>query len=115
VGTEGDEGWIRLVALEDLPLDRATRLDLDGAPVLVYRATDRVYAISDRCTHQGAPLDRGRVDRVGAEPAVTCPAHGSRFRLSDGRVLRGPATAPVEALEVRTEDGWVQARPAPDP
>jgi nitrite reductase/ring-hydroxylating ferredoxin subunit len=43
---------------------------------------------------------------------VTCPWHGSTFRVSDGAVIHGPATARQPAFESRiTESGWVQVRP----
>ena len=43
------------------------------------------------------PLHKGSVD----ERSVTCPWHLSAFRLADGAVLRGPATAPQPALRRR--------------
>jgi nitrite reductase/ring-hydroxylating ferredoxin subunit len=106
------DDWVRVTSFEDLPVGRATRVELDGTPVLLYRTDDRIYAIGNRCTHQGTPLDHGHV-RVGAsEATVTCPAHGSVFRLRDGAVIRSPATSPVASFEVRVDDGAVALRPA---
>jgi nitrite reductase/ring-hydroxylating ferredoxin subunit len=42
---------------------------------------------------------------------VTCPAHGSTFRLDDGKVMRPPATKPVPVYDVKVEDGRVYIRP----
>jgi nitrite reductase/ring-hydroxylating ferredoxin subunit len=39
---------------------------------------------------------------------VTCPWHGSVFRLADGSVARGPATAPQPAFVTRVRDGILQ-------
>jgi nitrite reductase/ring-hydroxylating ferredoxin subunit len=39
---------------------------------------------------------------------LTCPWHGSTFRLADGSVARGPATAPQPAFEVREAGGAIQ-------
>jgi nitrite reductase/ring-hydroxylating ferredoxin subunit len=86
------------------------RVMLDGGAILVLRANGDVFAIGNQCTHQGAMLDKGVVKIMGSLPTVTCPAHGSLFRLDDGRVLRGPATKPVPAYEVKVEDGRVFAR-----
>ncbi len=41
---------------------------------------------------------------------VVCPWHGSEFRLDDGCVVHGPATAAVPRFETRVVDGDVQAR-----
>jgi nitrite reductase/ring-hydroxylating ferredoxin subunit len=100
-------GWTEVGRLEELPEGKAQRVD--GHDVLVVRIGERVLAIGARCTHQGAPLDRGRV-KTGSPTSVTCPIHGSVFQLTDGRVLRGPATAPVPVYETRVSDGTVSVR-----
>jgi nitrite reductase/ring-hydroxylating ferredoxin subunit len=96
--------------LDDLPEAEATVVVVDEEQVLLWRAADRVFAIHNGCTHQGAPLDRGVV-RPGADPTVTCPAHGSMFRMSDGRVMRPPAHTPVPVYEVRVTDGMLELLP----
>jgi uncharacterized membrane protein len=68
--------------------------------------------------HLGGPLHQGRLTgTVGATGAggtacVTCPWHGSTFRLSDGAVLRGPSTVSQPTFEARIADGLIQVRPA---
>jgi nitrite reductase/ring-hydroxylating ferredoxin subunit len=105
------EEWIAAASLEDVPEERATRVEVDGAPVLLYRTGERIFAIGDRCTHQGAPLHKGRVRVGGSEASVTCPVHGSVFGLADGRVLRSPAPGPVPAYEARIAKGTIEIRP----
>jgi Rieske [2Fe-2S] domain len=39
---------------------------------------------------------------------LTCPWHGSVFRLADGSVARGPATAPQPAFRTREVGGAIQ-------
>jgi nitrite reductase/ring-hydroxylating ferredoxin subunit len=65
-----------------------------------------VYAISDRCSHLGGPLSRGKVDGT----SVTCPWHGSVFDMRDGRLEHGPATAPQPAFDVREHEGSIEVR-----
>jgi nitrite reductase/ring-hydroxylating ferredoxin subunit len=50
--------------------------------------------------------------KPGVDPTVTCPAHGSMFRLADGRVMRPPAGTPVASYEARVTDGMVELRQA---
>lgn len=107
-----DVGWTAAGSLEDLPEGKGARIAIGDAPVLVVRSGDRVFAIGNRCSHQGAPLDRGRVRISGSLATVTCPAHGSVFGLADGKVMRGPATRPVDAFDARVVDGTVEVRPA---
>ena len=103
--------WTAVGALADLPEGRGTTSEVDGVAVMVVRSGERVFAVADRCTHQGASLSRGPVRIKDALATVTCPAHGSGFRLDDGRVLRGPATRPVASYDVRVEDSVVEVRP----
>jgi nitrite reductase/ring-hydroxylating ferredoxin subunit len=110
---EETAGWTSVGPVGDLPEGRGTRVEVDGDPVLVVRSGDRVFAVASRCTHQGAPLDRAPVRVAGSAASVTCPVHGSMFGLEDGRVLRGPARAPLAAYEARVEEGSLLLRARP--
>ena len=77
----------------------AVRVSANGVPVAVFRVADQLYAIDARCTHVGGPLDRGPLEGT----VVTCPLHGSKFDVRDGKVLRGPATRGVTAYRTRVD------------
>ena len=80
-------------------------------PVLLLRQGERLYALHDRCSHRGCPLSDGEIDG----DVVVCVCHGSRFRLEDGAVERGPATAPQPVFETRETGGRIELRlRAPD-
>jgi nitrite reductase/ring-hydroxylating ferredoxin subunit len=99
--------------MSELQEGRGFRASVDGVEVLLVRAGDTVFAVANRCTHQGAPLDRGTVRLAGSPHTVTCPAHGSTFDLESGGVTRGPATQPLPAYEARIVEGVVEVRPKP--
>lgn len=64
-------------------------------------------AIANRCTHRGGPLRAGTIE----DGCVTCPWHASRFRLSDGEIVDGPATRPQPVFETRrTGNGATEVR-----
>ena len=104
--------WTPAVALAELPEGKPIRATVDDSDVLLYRTGDRILAVSNRCTHQGAPLHQGVVRESGSLLTVTCPLHGSTFQLTDGRVMRGPATEHLPVFESRVNDGTVEVRPA---
>lgn len=102
------ESWTPAMKDDDLPEHDARRVNVAGTNVMLYRENGTVYAIANRCTHRGGPLHKGKV----ADGCVTCPWHLSRFRLADGDVIRGPATAPQPRYDVRIEDGQIAIRSA---
>jgi nitrite reductase/ring-hydroxylating ferredoxin subunit len=103
--------WWDMCSFDELADRGKLRVSGDGDVVLLVKAEDQVFAIGNQCTHQGAGLDRGVVRIAGSVRTVTCPAHGSVFRLDDGKVMRPPATKPVPVYDVKVEDGRVFVRP----
>ncbi len=62
-------------------------------PILVVQSgAENYHALSVRCTHQGC-----HVRPTGN--TLTCPCHGSTYDL-EGRVIRGPAKAPLQRFDV---------------
>jgi nitrite reductase/ring-hydroxylating ferredoxin subunit/uncharacterized membrane protein len=103
-------GWHDLCPTDDLPDGRLVRRQLGYLSLAVIRQGPDVHVLADHCAHLGGPLHQGRV--TGS--CVTCPWHGSTFRMTDGAVVHGPATARQPAFETRIADsGWVQVRPRP--
>lgn len=102
--------WTDVAALDEVT-DKPLCVNAGGVAVLLVRHDGELRAMSDRCTHRGGPLHEGTI----VDGCVECPWHGSRFRLSDGQIDRGPATRPQRAFEVRALEGRVQVRPVADP
>lgn len=46
-----------------------------------------LFAVSRRCRHQLADLSRGSID---ADGCLVCPWHGSRYDVTDGKMVAGP-------------------------
>jgi nitrite reductase/ring-hydroxylating ferredoxin subunit/uncharacterized membrane protein len=103
---EWPQEWTPVIAEEDLVEDTLTPARADGVRIMLYKQGEQLYALSDRCSHRGCPLHLGQIDDLMLE----CSCHGSIFRLSDGGVVRGPATVPAPSYEVRCQDGKVEVR-----
>jgi nitrite reductase/ring-hydroxylating ferredoxin subunit len=99
-----EPGWQHLMLAADLPEGKPVRVLLGEVPVVAIRADGTVRVLADRCSHMSGPLSDGELD----DGCLTCPWHGSVFRIADGSVARGPATAPQPAFEVREADGAFQ-------
>lgn len=98
--------WTDVLALDDLSEGKPTRVEADGTPVMLLRQGDAILALAATCPHLGGPLDEGKIDGE----TVTCPWHGSVFRLRDGALVHGPSTFPVPSYEVRVEGGRIAIR-----
>jgi nitrite reductase/ring-hydroxylating ferredoxin subunit/uncharacterized membrane protein len=98
--------WTPVIEDAQLLEGQPQQVEVDGVPVLVVRDGGEVRALADRCSHRGGPLSGGEI----SDGCVTCPWHGSRFRLTDGSVEQGPAAYPQPALDVRVTGGMVEVR-----
>jgi nitrite reductase/ring-hydroxylating ferredoxin subunit len=77
--------------------------------VVAIRTGGAVYVLADRCSHMSGPLADGELaDGELAGGCLRCPWHGSVFRVADGSVVRGPATAPQPAFQTREIGGAIQ-------
>ncbi len=72
------------------------------AKVVVTQPTKGVYkGFSAVCTHVGCICNQV------ADGTINCPCHGSKFKITDGSVVAGPAPSPLSAVTVTVSDGKV--------
>jgi nitrite reductase/ring-hydroxylating ferredoxin subunit/uncharacterized membrane protein len=102
----GPEEWTAVADAGDVVADEPRAVVALETPVLLVRHVDAVHAIHDRCSHRGCSLSDGEVEGH----VVTCACHGSQFDLTDGSVVRGPATAGQPVFETREHEGRIEVR-----
>lgn len=102
----GPAEWTDAIAADALAPEAPASVVVGDTPVLLIRHRDGIHAIHDRCSHRGCLLSDGKLDGE----VVECACHGSRFRLTDGGLERGPATVGQPALDVRERDGRLEVR-----
>jgi nitrite reductase/ring-hydroxylating ferredoxin subunit/uncharacterized membrane protein len=100
--------WTQVLGDAELAEGRLRGASANGQPIVLVRLRGRVHALVDHCVHRGGSLSEGEL--VG--DCVECPLHGSRFRLEDGSVERGPAAYPQPVYDVRVEQGQIAVREA---
>jgi nitrite reductase/ring-hydroxylating ferredoxin subunit/uncharacterized membrane protein len=98
--------WIKLdtgdvTDLSTLPEATPTKAKAGINDLVVVRLGETVYALHAICAHAGGPLPQGTV----VDGCIVCPFHGARYRLSDGRVRRGPALYDQPTYEIRSIEG----------
>lgn len=102
----GPQEWTAVADEADVHDGELTEVTANDMSLLLTRQDGRVLALANRCTHRGAPLTDGSIDKG----CVVCPWHGSRFDLWTGEVVRGPATRPQPRFETRAVGGNVEVR-----
>jgi nitrite reductase/ring-hydroxylating ferredoxin subunit/uncharacterized membrane protein len=102
------EEWTAVLDASMLVDDRPTAALAGELPLVIVRRNGTIHALADRCAHRGGPLHEGDLEG----DCIACPWHGTRFRLEDGSVERGPSAYPQPVYEARINDGRVEVRAA---
>jgi nitrite reductase/ring-hydroxylating ferredoxin subunit len=105
----GPDEWTEIGPADEIPEGEPKAVTVADTPVLLVRTGGSLHAMHDRCTHRGCLLSESKLDG----DVIECWCHGSRFRLADGSIERGPATVPQPSYETRERDGKVEIRLAP--
>ena len=98
-----DARWIDVAATEAVSETQPLAVEVDGAAVVILRCGSELYAIEDRCTHDGESFEGAEVE----DCQIICPRHGAKFCLRTGEALTPPAYEPVRTYAVREHNGRV--------
>jgi 3-phenylpropionate/trans-cinnamate dioxygenase ferredoxin subunit len=76
--------------------------------VAIARVNDRLYAFDDlcTCTDESCPLSGGLLTGT----VIMCQCHGSRFDITTGAAIAGPATEALNVYGVQEVDGTIQVQ-----
>src|SRR5258706_3952765 len=82
----------------------------DGKQVLLVASDDRIFAIANRCPHEGYPLSEGT---LGPGCVLTCNWHNWKFDLTSGAALVGRDPVRTYAIEERAGELFVDLADPP--
>src|SRR4051812_29296784 len=82
----------------------------DGKQVLLIAAGNRVFAIANRCPHEGYPLSEGT---LGPDCLLTCNWHNWKFDLRTGAALVGRDPVRTYPTELRGDEIFFDLADAP--
>jgi nitrite reductase/ring-hydroxylating ferredoxin subunit len=89
--------WAKAGLVRDFTDGVPKEIRLRAQRVLLIRQGDDVYAMNGLCSHARLPLGGLPGSPIKPMPiqdgCVTCPFHGARFAVTDGRAVRQPFTS----------------------
>ena len=102
----GPDKFTDVASTNDLVDGQMVKSEVEGRPIVLLKHDDGIHAFEGTCPHYGCSLWEGKLN----DHVVTCPCHGSQFDVTTGKLVHGPATAPVPSYEVRQRKGRVEVR-----
>ena len=101
--------WERAAPLADLA-EHPVLFKKSPLQIAIFKVGENVFAIDNRCPHEGYPLVQGTVD---SNCVLTCNWHNWKFRLQDGQCILGGDN--VRHYPVKVDDGqvWIDATELP--
>ena len=105
-GAGGPEGYVRTVAVDEIPDLEGRVVSLGGERVAVFRNGDEISCVSNVCRHQMGPIGEGRI----IDGCITCPWHGFQYDPVTG-CSPPPFDDRLETYDVAVRDGYVWVNP----
>lgn len=91
--------WQKVISLEELEEKNRTVFKHERKQIAVFKINDNIFAVDNRCPHEGYPLIQGTVDE---NCKLTCNWHNWKFELNSGKCLIGADN--VRAYQTKAED-----------
>jgi nitrite reductase/ring-hydroxylating ferredoxin subunit len=87
--------FVEVGKVSEISVGKMKHIEVDGKEVLIANIGGKFYAISDRCGHMNALLSMGNL----TGNTVTCPFHGAKFNVTNGKKLSEPILTPSQEME----------------
>ena len=91
-----NESYVEAAKVNEIPSGKMKHVELNGKEIVVSNVNGKYYAMDDRCGHMNALLSMGNLSN---DNLVTCPFHGARFDVTNGKKVKEPVLTPSQEME----------------
>lgn len=97
---------LRKVAGIDQLQNGVLKVEIDGEEILLIKDGEKIYALSNICSHQEKELSSGFLENG----VWVCPHHGARFDIKTGEALSMPAVEGIKSykVEIKGNDIFIE-------
>ena len=96
-----ESGFIRVANTSEVEAGKTKKAHMGEIEVLIVNVSGNFYAVDALCTHYGGDLSEGKLEST----ILTCPVHGARFDVQDGKVV-SPPTEPLDRPEIENPPAY---------
>src|SRR5215216_6402213 len=90
-----NESYVEAAKVNEIPSGKMKHVELNGKEIVVSNVNGKYYAMNDRCGHMNALLSMGNL----SDDIVTCPFHGAKFDVTNGKKVEEPTLTPSQEME----------------
>ncbi|MEK7790503.1 MAG: Rieske (2Fe-2S) protein, partial [Deltaproteobacteria bacterium] len=94
--------WKKVVSIDELNRNKRALFKEGSKQIVVFSYSHEIYALDNRCPHQGYPLYEGSLD---SDRVLTCHWHNWKFDLKSGKCISGGDS--VRTYPTKREDGFI--------
>src|SRR5262245_33740159 len=101
--------WLKAASLDELQ-HKAVVFKHDLKQIAVFNVSGSIYAIDNRCPHEGYPLAAGQLSK---DCVLTCNWHNWKFRLDTGECLIGGDHVRSYRTKIEGGHAWIDVSDPP--
>jgi nitrite reductase/ring-hydroxylating ferredoxin subunit len=91
-----NERYVEVAKVNELTSGKMKRVEVEGKEIVLSNVDGKYYAMDNRCGHMNALLSMGNISN---DNLITCPFHGARFDVTNGKKVKEPVLTPSQEME----------------
>ena len=91
-----NERYVEVAKVNELTSGKMKHVEVEGKEIVLSNVDGKYYAMDNKCGHMNALLSMGNISN---DNLITCPFHGARFDVTNGKKVKEPVLTPSQEME----------------